>query len=89
MTLKPSLKTALLSAAALGTAFTIANGPVAAAGEKEKCYGVTVAGSNDCATGTSSCAGTSKVDRQTDAFIAVPKGLCKKIVGGNLESKKS
>lgn len=62
--------------------------PAMAAG-KEKCYGVAAAGQNDCATKTSSCAGTSKVDNQGDAFIAVPKGLCDKLTGGSLTPKKS
>ncbi len=60
--------------------------PAMAAG-KEKCYGVAAAGKNDCATKTSSCAGTSKVDNQGDAFIAVPKGLCDKLAGGSLKPK--
>lgn len=62
--------------------------PAMAAG-KEKCYGVAAAGQNDCATKTSSCAGTSKVDNQGDAFIAVPKGLCDKLAGGSLTPKES
>ena len=53
-----------------------------AAGAKEKCYGVAKAGKNDCATKTSSCAGSSKVDGQKDAFIMVPKGLCDRLNGG-------
>lgn len=65
---------------------TLASSPAMAAG-KEKCYGIVKAGQNDCATKTSSCAGTSKVDNQGDAFIAVPKGLCKKIAGGSLTPK--
>ncbi len=48
----------------------------------EKCFGVSKAGQNDCQTDTSSCAGTSKKDNQPDAWIAVPKGTCQKIVGG-------
>ncbi|HEY7866409.1 MAG TPA: DUF2282 domain-containing protein [Psychromonas sp.] len=62
--------------------------PAMAAG-KEKCYGVAAAGQNDCATKTGSCAGTSKVDNQGDAFLAVPEGLCAKLAGGSLEPKKS
>lgn len=56
------------------------------AADQEKCYGVTKAGKNDCATKTSSCAGTSTEDSQTDAFIVVPAGLCAKLTGGSLES---
>ena len=53
------------------------------AAEKERCYGVAKAGKNDCATKTSSCAGTSKVDGQKDAFIVVPKGLCDRLASGS------
>ncbi|MEJ6079312.1 DUF2282 domain-containing protein [Vibrio sp. 1-Bac 57] len=63
---------------------TLVSSPAMAAG-KEKCYGVAAAGQNDCATKSSSCAGTSKVDNQGDAFIAVPKGLCDKLSGGSLK----
>jgi len=56
------------------------------AADQEKCYGVTKAGKNDCATKTSSCAGTSTEDSQADAFIVVPAGLCAKLTGGSLES---
>ncbi len=58
----------------------------AVAAEKEKCYGVAKAGKNDCATKTSSCAGTSKQDNQKDAFVVVPKGLCDKLAGGSTTS---
>jgi len=43
----------------------------------EKCYGVALAGKNDCQAGPgTSCAGTSKVDYQGNAWKAVPKGTC-------------
>ena len=43
----------------------------------EKCYGVAKAGQNDCAAGPgTTCAGTSKVDYQGNAWKAVPKGTC-------------
>ena len=54
-------------------------------GEAEKCYGVAKAGKNDCQTANSSCAGTSKVDGQKDAWIFVPKGTCEKLVNGSLK----
>lgn len=45
--------------------------------EKEKCYGVALAGKNDCAAGPgTSCAGTSTVDYQGDAWKYVPAGTC-------------
>lgn len=73
----------LVSAAvlALSSSTLLVSGNVVAA-DMEKCYGVAAAGKNDCQTATSSCAGTSTADRQTDAFIAVPKGTCGKIAGG-------
>jgi uncharacterized membrane protein len=43
----------------------------------EKCYGVAMAGKNDCKAGAgTSCAGTSKVDYQANAFKNVPVGTC-------------
>jgi uncharacterized membrane protein len=46
----------------------------------EKCFGVSKAGKNDCAAGAgTSCAGTSKVDYQKNAWKLVPAGTCTKI----------
>lgn len=46
----------------------------------EKCYGVSLAGKNDCAAGPgTTCAGTSKKDYQGDAWKYVAKGTCTKI----------
>ena len=43
----------------------------------EKCYGVSMAGKNDCAAGPgTTCAGTSKVDYQGNAWKNVPAGTC-------------
>jgi uncharacterized membrane protein len=43
----------------------------------EKCYGVALAGKNDCKAGAgTSCAGTSKTDYQGNAWKYVPKGTC-------------
>lgn len=43
----------------------------------EKCYGVALAGKNDCAAGPgTTCAGTSKVDYQANAWKNVAKGTC-------------
>ena len=43
----------------------------------EKCYGVAMAGKNDCKAGAgTTCAGTSKVDYQGNAFKSVDKGTC-------------
>lgn len=76
--------TRIAVAAALAAALAV---PAAhAQGMTEKCYGIAKAGKNDCQTDHSSCAGTSKKDAQTDAWVAVPKGTCEKIVGGKLTS---
>ncbi|MDR6848818.1 MAG: BufA1 family periplasmic bufferin-type metallophore [Sphingomonas sp.] len=46
----------------------------------EKCYGVAKAGKNDCKAGAgTTCAGTSKVNYQKDAWKLVPAGTCAKI----------
>ena len=46
----------------------------------EKCYGVSLAGKNDCAAGAgTSCAGTSKVDYQGNAWKLAPRGTCTSI----------
>ncbi len=43
----------------------------------EKCYGVSLAGQNDCAAGPgTSCAGTSVKDYQGNAWKLVPAGTC-------------
>lgn len=86
------MKTSTLAlAAAVGTAFAIGavTAPSANAADNEKCYGVAKAGKNDCQTSTSSCAGTSKMDGQKDAWIYVPAGLCEKLDGGSMKPMKS
>ncbi|HMS95308.1 MAG TPA: DUF2282 domain-containing protein [Tabrizicola sp.] len=59
-------------AAALSTVATVAS-----AQDGEKCFGVALAGQNDCAAGEgTTCAGTSKVDYQGNAWKLVPVGTC-------------
>ena len=54
----------------------------------EKCYGISKAGKNDCAsTGNNSCGGTSKVNGDPKAWIFVPEGYCERIVGGSKTPK--
>ncbi len=67
-------------ALAMGAALTLAAAPAAAqSADKEKCFGVALKGKNDCAAGPgTSCAGTSKVDYQGNAWSLVPKGTCEK-----------
>jgi uncharacterized membrane protein len=43
----------------------------------EKCYGISLAGKNDCKAGPgTTCAGTSKVDYQGNAWKLVKAGTC-------------
>ena len=75
---------ALALALALGAAFS-AQPALAQQADKEKCYGVALKGKNDCSAGPgTTCAGTSKVDYQANAWTYVAKGTCEK-----LESKTS
>jgi uncharacterized membrane protein len=49
----------------------------AAAQENVKCFGVSLAGENGCAAGPgTTCAGTSTVDYQGNAWTLVPAGTC-------------
>lgn len=46
-------------------------------GKFEKCYGVALKGKNDCFAGPgTSCAGTSTVDYQGNAYKLEPAGTC-------------
>ncbi|QBX99565.1 DUF2282 domain-containing protein [Rhodophyticola sp. CCM32] len=69
---------ALLGAAA---AVVTAHGTAPAQAQaQEKCYGVSLAGENDCAAGPgTTCAGTSTVDYQGNAWTLVPAGTCAEI----------
>lgn len=71
------------TAALIGTAMTAALAgsmvatPALAQDGMEKCFGVSLAGKNDCAAGPgTTCAGTSKVDYQGNAWSLVPAGTC-------------
>ncbi len=84
---KAKTSLAITSAIAAGLFMATANDAVAGPKFKaEKCYGVSKAGKNDCAAGPgTSCAGTSTVDAQGNAWMFVPKGSCERLVGGSLE----
>ena len=77
------------AAASLAAAAALAASPAQAGsmgdkGAKEKCYGVALKGKNDCAAGPgTSCAGSSKIDYQGDAWKFVEKGQCV-TMGGTL-----
>ena len=84
---------ALALAGVMASAMAMLSVPAKADDAKEKCYGVSLKGANDCAAGAHSCAGNSTVDYDPASFKLVPKGSCitmKTPVGiGSLEPKKS
>lgn len=70
------LSRSLVLASAMATALSgLAH--TAQAQAQEKCFGVSLAGENDCAAGPgTTCAGTSTVDYQGNAWTLVPEGTC-------------
>jgi len=62
------------------TAAAAQAGPVAPQPGMDKCYGISLAGENDCKAGAgTSCAGTSHKNFQGDAWKYVAKGTCTSI----------
>lgn len=75
---------ALAAAATMSLSATAAE----AAGAKERCFGVALAGKNDCAAGPgTSCSGTSTINYQGNAWKYVSKGSCTDM-GGTLKAHK-
>lgn len=71
------LTAAAIVAGAIAAASSGAVTTDAQAAKMEKCYGISLAGKNDCAAGPgTTCAGTSKVDYQGNAWTLVPEGSC-------------
>ena len=67
----------LAVAGAVAAALTAHTTTAVNAQAQEKCFGVSMAGENDCAAGPgTTCAGTSKVDYQGNAWTLVPAGTC-------------
>ena len=65
---------AALAAALIATSATTAS---ADAPKQEKCFGMSLAGKNDCKAGAgTSCAGTSTVNYQGNAWKSVKAGTC-------------
>ena len=83
MTTRVKSTSALIAAGAMAAAITLASSAALADSHEqgteamEKCYGVALAGKNDCAAGPgTSCAGTSTIDWQGNAWSLVPTGTC-------------
>ena len=82
------IRNAFASLVAAGALAFAANG-IAADNDhskEEKCAGVVKASKNDCATSKNQCHGHVKSDRDPEAWIYVPKGLCERISGAHLTS---
>lgn len=78
--LATAMASALATAASAGP-LTKQEEAAAAAAHKEKCYGVSLKGQNDCAAGPgTTCQGTSTVDFQGNAWKFVQGGTCTGIV---------
>ena len=70
------IRTLLAAGAAAVALASLATIPAQAAAN-EKCFGIAIAGENGCAAGPgTTCAGTSKVDYQGNAWTLVPDGTC-------------
>lgn len=75
-----TVATAAIVAGALTAALSIAASTQPAQAAKLKCYGVAMAGKNDCAAGPgTTCAGTSKVDGQGNAWKYVEAASCEEV----------
>ena len=69
--------TKTLAVAGAVAAAISATATTASAQGQEKCYGVSLAGDNDCAAGPgTTCAGTSTEDYQGNAWTLVPASTC-------------
>ena len=76
------MSTAVKSLAVAGAvaAALVAQTHTASAAGKEKCYGVSLAGENGCKAGAgTTCAGSSTVDYQGNAWTLVDAGTCASI----------
>jgi uncharacterized membrane protein len=70
-----------LSSMAFAAPLTDAEVKAAMDAGKEKCYGVALAGQNDCAAGPgTTCQGTSTVDYQPNAWKFVDGGTCESMM---------
>jgi uncharacterized membrane protein len=71
----------LLATAAHAAPLTSAEANAAIAAHKEKCFGVSLKGQNDCAAGPgTTCQGTSTMDFQGNSWKFVQGGTCTSIV---------
>lgn len=76
-----------LIASALTAVVAMSATAPAVAASKEKCYGVAMAGKNDCAANGHSCAGQAKIDKDAAEWKYVAAGSCTQM-GGKTETPK-
>ncbi|WP_118133447.1 DUF2282 domain-containing protein [Oceanicella sp. SM1341] len=79
MSSRSSATNTALLASAVATALAGAASATPPMKDKEQCFGISLAGQNDCAAGPgTNCAGTSTVHFQGNAWKWVPEGDCLK-----------
>jgi uncharacterized membrane protein len=80
----------LLSTVMISTGVNAASHAAAPADAKEKCFGISKAGQNDCASisGVHSCAGQAKVDNDKGEWKYVVKGTCATMKGLSMDEAK-
>ena len=76
-----TIATAAIVAGAISTAIAMGVSVQPAHAAKMKCFGISLAGANDCAAGEgTTCAGTSTIDYQGNAWKYVETEKCEDIV---------
>ena len=84
-----TIQAALAGLLAVGIAASATAQPAPTPKDSEKCYGIAMAGKNDCGTAKHACAGLgAKVDKDPNEWKYVAKGTCEK-VGGKTTAPKA
>ena len=83
-----TIQAALAGLLAVGFATSVTAQMAPPKQETEKCYGIALAGKNDCATAKHACAAMgAKVDKDPSEWKYVPKGTCEKMGGKTMAPK--
>ena len=83
-----TIQAALAGLLAIGIATAVTAQPAKQPSDTEKCYGVAMAGKNDCGTAKHACAGQgAKTDKDANEWKYVAKGSCEKMGGKNMAPK--
>jgi uncharacterized membrane protein len=87
MSPQAKIQAAVASVVMLGfAAATVSAQPVPQPKDTEKCYGIALAGKNDCGTAKHACAGQgAKVDKDSSEWKYVAKGTCENM-GGKIQA---